>query len=162
MARERRTKLYPTQIRYQQRNPMISFRIPIQEYTELKEIAKNSGRTLAELVRKRVREASQVNAAHKRGYEDGFKTTSRNLEIKVKQAREKGYEEGAKISKKRRSKIIEEAFKEGYETAKSRYEITYPCAVCGNMMTMYPGKNDHQEMQELMVGHGWKHSKCEE
>ena len=149
MTRGRSTKLYPAQIRYQQRNPMISFRICKAEYDKLQEGAKKSGVSLAGFVRKTLRESSNVKDAHEkgyqegfetakkkfegsikeareRGYDDGFQTANRNLQMKIKQAREKGYEEGAKISKKRRSEIIATALKEGYDEgykqAKSEFE----------------------------------------
>ena len=152
MARERRTNLYPAQIRYQQRNPMVSFRIPKAEYDHLKEKAKNSGISLAELARKNLREPTKTKDAHEKGYregfetakreaetklkqarekgyEDGFQTAKREAETKLKQAREKGYEEGAKISKKRKSEIIAAALKEGYEEgykqAKSEFESVW-------------------------------------
>ena len=166
MARERRTNLYPAQIRYQQRNPMVSFRIPKDEYDQLKEKAKNSRISLAGLVRKRLREASQRKDAHKEGYEDDFQATKRKLEASIKKARERGYEEGSQAANKNAKKLIEKVLKEGYDEGvkqtKSRFEITYPCAVCGEMMTMYPNQDDHKAMQELMVQYGWKHNNCGE
>ena len=193
MTRGRYTKLYPAQIRYEMNNPIVSFRIPRQEHEKLKEIAKNSGRSLAALVRKQVSDASQATAAHKRGYEDGFQaakkdaetklqqarekgyeegvqTANRNLEIKIKQAREKGYEDGfqkaktkfATKGKEPLKKAAKQGYVEGYKDARSTFEIKCPCAVCGEMETIYPNQDGHQAIIEYMQENGWGHKKCVE
>ena len=189
MARGRYTRLYPAQIRYEMNNPIVSFRMPKNEYDRLKEAAKKTGRSLAALVRKQVSEASQANAAQKRSYEDGFQAAKSEAETKLKQAREKGYEEGlqtakmkfAQPGKEAREKGYEEgfraakkkfemkskeplkkAFRQGFEEARSTFEIKYPCAECGEMITMYPNKNSHKAMIEYMQEHGWRHNYCEE
>ena len=126
MTRGSCVRLYPAQIRYQLNNPIVSFRLPKAEYDKLKEAAKNSGRSLAGVVRKYVREASQATAAHKRGYEDGFQAAKKDAETKLQQVREKGYEEGFQTAKRKLEASIKEAREKGYEdgfqTAKREFE----------------------------------------
>ena len=158
--------MYPAQVRYQYNNPIIAFRIPREEYERHEEVAKNSWISLAELARRALRGASKIKEAREEGYKEGFEAAKRELEKSEKEAHERGLNKGVKKEKEGLKPRLKEALKRGYEEglkdARSRYEITYPCAVCGEMMTMYPNQNDHQKMRELMVQYGWKHNNCEE
>ena len=154
--------MYPSQIRYQYRNPVLSFRVPREVYEELEETARLNKQSIAETARSRVKKHGGFDDAFKRSYEAGIKKGKRELEERIKEAHERGYKEGVEALKKDRKALIEDAFKEGFKTGKEKYEITYPCSVCGEMTTMYPNQNDHKAMKEYMQEHGWKHGDCEE
>lgn len=165
------TKVYPTVIRYRERHPMVSFRIPKAEYDELKQEAKKSGITLTELARERVREASKQKEAQERGikerYEKGYKEGyDKGFDEGYGIGYDEGYDSGEELTERNIKERIKEAKKEGIKLGltegRKEFEIKYPCAVCGKMMTMYPNENDHKAMQELMVLNGWKHTNCEE
>lgn len=49
---------------------------------------------------------------------------------------------------------------EGYEEAKSTYRITYPCAVCGEELTITYGSDAHKQAGEYLRSQNWGHTAC--
>ena len=46
-----RKKKYPAQKRYEEKNPAITFRVTLDEYSKIKQMADQSGRSISQLVR---------------------------------------------------------------------------------------------------------------
>lgn len=53
-----------------------------------------------------------------------------------------------------------EGWSGGYKDGEKDFKITYPCSVCGKLMEMNPGENDHKAMIEYMKEQGWHHGNC--
>ena len=121
MAKRKRSTRYPSQVRYDEKHPTLSFRLDRDEYNELSELSKKSETPIRTLVREAVGLLAKGDRYHK-GHSDGYR--------------------------------------KGYETARKKYEIQYPCARCGKMMTMRPGDEDHKAMQQFLQKEGWYHQKC--
>lgn len=121
MGHKRRQGRLPSQKRYDERNPTLSFRLDRDEYNKITALSRRSGTPMRTLVREAVG-------------------------LLVKQDRySQGYKDGRKG---------------GYERAREEFEIQYPCAKCGKMMTMQPGDEDHKAMQRLMKENHWTHENC--
>ena len=56
--------------------------------------------------------------------------------------------------------IKQKATEEGYEEATQKWQIVYPCAVCGKPIVMTPNSEDHKAMQGFMKQQGWRHGNC--
>ena len=53
----------------------------------------------------------------------------------------------------------DEGYRQGYHEAKSRFGITYPCAICGGAIEL-ASDNEKAAVAEYMVKHGWCHAEC--
>lgn len=51
------------------------------------------------------------------------------------------------------------AHQQGYQEAKSRFGITYPCAICGRAIEL-TSDNAKSAASEYMTQHGWGHAEC--
>lgn len=52
-----------------------------------------------------------------------------------------------------------EGYKKGYEDAKNRFEVTFPCSVCGKMISITNPKAK-EAVSRYMTEHGWGHAEC--
>ena len=67
-------KTFPSEVKYRERNPMVSFRFKREEYERLKEIVERSGKSIAQFVREIALGVNkEESASYTRGYEDGRK-----------------------------------------------------------------------------------------
>jgi len=69
------------------------------------------------------------------------------LEVKVgkeKEVRDQAYDEG---------------YEKGYEEARKLYSVTFPCKVCGKIVTV-TDKNAKEAIKGYMRQHGWSHTDC--
>ena len=64
-------------------------------------------------------------------------------------------EEKEKIKRKGHA----EGYRKGYTEAERLYKVTYPCDVCGEMLTV-TAKNEKSAIKEYMQEHGWGHTEC--
>ena len=148
-------KTFPSEVRYRERNPMVSFRLKREYYDRLKDVVERSGKSMGQFVREIALDVNkEESASYKCGYEDGHKD---------------GYKEGYD----RRSKVFnlnnpgieyvsgrKRGREEGYEKAKKEYQIWYYCIVCGERIDMLPNGDDHKAMIEYMREDGWAHGTC--
>ena len=65
----------------------------------------------------------------------------KNANVKLPAIERLSYENGRKRGQ-------DEGFDDGYNRAREKFEITYPCSVCGKPMTMKPSSQSHKEMVE--------------
>jgi len=77
MARKK-TKLYPTQIRYLEKNPIVSFHLKKEDKEKLKEIVSQSGKTVSQFVRECItknieNESKSYDTGYEVGYDEGHK-----------------------------------------------------------------------------------------
>ena len=56
-------------------------------------------------------------------------------------------------------KPLDEARKTGYQEARSRYLVTFPCAVCGKTIEIL-NPETKKAVATYMAGHGWGHAEC--
>lgn len=173
MRRRRRPSYYSS-------NPSISFTVSPSEYSDLNDEAKNLGKSLAGLIRHKIAIADSkshdlpeesVNS-YKLGFKRGFLAGKAEQQINERRVFNKGYVLGfqagknklpADIKNKLPPNIMEyfvELVKERVHKARITFEITYPCSVCGQPITMLPGHSDHIAMQKLMFLNGWRHPDC--
>ena len=125
---------YPSQIRYQERNPLIAFRVKRQDYDNFKEEAEREGVSLASLVRARVMEGrgdakedkKVLEEAREEAFEEGYNVAKEEEERRQKEQYDKGYKEGKKEAKKEeeraRKEGLKKGYKEGYEEAVKEFK----------------------------------------
>jgi hypothetical protein len=53
----------------------------------------------------------------------------------------------------------DEARQAGYEEAKNRYMVTFPCSLCGEMISITNPKTK-EAVSRYMTEHGWAHAEC--
>jgi hypothetical protein len=56
-------------------------------------------------------------------------------------------------------KPIDEARQQGYEEAKNRYMVTYPCNVCGKLISI-TSPEAKETVSRYMTDCGWGHVEC--
>lgn len=56
--------------------------------------------------------------------------------------------------------ILKNSYNKGYAKARLHYEITYPCATCGQPVTISPGGEDHEDVKKYLKDEGWVHGEC--
>jgi flagellar biosynthesis/type III secretory pathway protein FliH len=131
-------KSYPSQERYDENNPSVSFRVPKLLLEKLKTMAAREGKTPGQYVR---------------DFLTG-KVEERENEASIYQA---GYDEG-------RAKGEEEGYKRGVEDGRSAgreaTQIWFPCSVCGKQMHVVPGSELHKEIMQYVKRAGWGHAAC--
>ena len=54
---------------------------------------------------------------------------------------------------------IDEARRQGYEEAKNRYMVTYPCSLCGKLISLTSPKAKEAVIR-YMTDCGWGHTEC--
>jgi len=64
---------------------------------------------------------------------------------------QKGYNSGHKAGRE-----------EGFNIARDRYEISYPCATCGNDIVLRPEGEATKSAVDHLKSEGWKHTACGE
>ena len=73
MARRKR-KPFPSEIKYREKNPMVSFRLKKEEYNQLKETSRKRGKPVAQFVREiALGVKEKESASYKRGFNAGYK-----------------------------------------------------------------------------------------
>lgn len=66
-------KIYPSQKKYQENNPPITFRMKKVEKEKIEQLAKNSKQSVSQLVRESLlEEYKQYSDAYEKGHHDGF------------------------------------------------------------------------------------------
>ncbi len=66
-------KLYPSQIRYYDENPTVTFRLKKEEKERLKRLAERSGKSISRLVCETLLGAEKSDSElYKKGFEDGY------------------------------------------------------------------------------------------
>lgn len=50
-------------------------------------------------------------------------------------------------------------YRKGHAEAKSLYQVTYPCKVCGGTLTVTT-REEKEAVRQYMREHGWGHSQC--
>lgn len=88
-----------------------------------------------------------VKDAEGKSTTDVLKMGVRLLEVKVrkeKEVRDQAYDEG---------------YEKGYEEAASRYEVSYPCEICGKMIVVMSTKQK-EAIKRYMLKYGWGHADC--
>lgn len=48
----------------------------------------------------------------------------------------------------------------GYREAERIYTITYPCSICGGLITIMPNSDSHKATQRYLREQGWAHNTC--
>ena len=74
----KKTKLYPSQIRYLDKNPIVSFHLKKEEKEKLEKMVTQSGKTVSQFVRECItknieKESKSYDTGYDRGYEEGRK-----------------------------------------------------------------------------------------
>jgi len=54
----------------------------------------------------------------------------------------------------------EDGVKQGYDLARDRFQITYPCAVCGVNLVLRPDGEATKSAVEHLKSEGWRHTDC--
>jgi flagellar biosynthesis/type III secretory pathway protein FliH len=130
---KRKKKTFPSEVKYREKNPMVSFRLKREDYKRLKEIVERSGKSIAQFVREIALEVNrEESASYTRGYEDGYKKGDNE-----------GYEKG-----------YDEAYGMGFEDGMEKYKIWYYYSICGKRIEMLPNRDDHKAMIEYMRENG--------
>ena len=55
----------------------------------------------------------------------------------------------------------QEGYSDGFEDAEAAYKVTFPCAVCGQMIEV-ADEESKKAAARYMVEHGWGHCACDE
>jgi len=108
----------PSMVKYQKSHPAVTVRFSLEEYEEIKEMAKLKKKSINRLIK------------------EAIGVIEREI-IDYNHARFAGFDE-----------------------ARKQYEITFPCSICGEPMTMYPDDNMHNKMKGFIKEGGWAHSDC--
>lgn len=124
-------KKYPSQIRYEENNPSMTFRVKKEEKELIENMAKRAGKSISELVRVALLEL-----------EENFAET---LEDTWNDGQKYGLDAGKTI---------------GYQKAKNEYEITYPCTICGSSCTLPPNSDCHKAVVQFLKENRWAHGEC--
>jgi len=124
-------KKFPSQIRYEENNPTITFRVKKEEKELIEVLAKDAGKSISTLVRMALLDVQKefteaLCEMWNKGEDDGF---------------DKGN-------------------KWGYQKAKQEYEITYPCSICGELCYIHPNSDCHKDVMQFLKKEGWRHAKC--
>lgn len=125
----------PSRVRYEQRHPTVSCRIPKDVYDRLQAVKAAEGKSFADVLKiglgileVRVKEEGEVRKqAHAQGYK-------------------KGHAEG---------------YGKGYAEAENLYKVTYPCSVCRKTL-MVTSTNEKEAIKKYMQEHSWGHAECHE
>ena len=71
---KRKRKTFPSEVRYRERNPMVSFRLKREYYDQLKEVVERSDKPIAQFIREIALGVNkEESTSYTRGYEDGDK-----------------------------------------------------------------------------------------
>jgi flagellar biosynthesis/type III secretory pathway protein FliH len=131
-------KKYPAQLRYEAKNPAITFRMKKYEKEMIQEMAKKSGKSVSELVRYALLNLQKdFSESYNKTYNDGHK---------------KGYDEGYEKGKKN-------GYKNGYENGTNEWAIWVPCYNCWKPLFIKPNTDDHKKTIDEMKGR-LKHITC--
>ena len=131
-------KKFPSQIKYEQNNPTITFRMKKHEKELIQGMADNSGKSISELIRVALlnleKDFSEVyDDSDNKGYNRGFN-----------EGQIEGYENG---------------HDQGYKKGKSDWVIWVYCYNCWKPLFIKPDSEDHKILIDTMKG--WlSHSKC--
>jgi len=44
----------------------------------------------------------------------------------------------------------------------AKYEMRFPCAICGKFFTVYPDTESYRKIAKILNDRGWAHTKCRE
>lgn len=131
-------KRFPSQIRYEKKNPLISFRLKKDEKSKIKLMADRSGKSVSELVRIALLGLEKdftatydkiSNQEHRSGFDLG---------------QDQGYKKGCE---------------EGYDKGRIDWTVWGCCYICGKLAYILPNSEDHKCMIDRMKGY-LRHPKC--
>lgn len=129
-------KRFPSQIRYEEKNPLISFRLKKDEKSKINLMADRSDKKVSELVRMALLDLEKDFTAT---YEKISHQENRSgFNLGQTQGYEKGYDEG---------------YDEGYEKGKSDWVVWGYCDHCGKLVFIEPNSNNHECMIDRMRGY---------
>ncbi|UCD13655.1 MAG: ribbon-helix-helix protein, CopG family [Thermoplasmatales archaeon] len=136
-------KKYPSQIRYEKKNPCITFRMKKEEKERIAQMAERSGKSVSELVRMELLGLEKdftegYNKASKEGYDKG-----------VKVGHDKGYNAG-----------LRDGDAKGYDRAKGEYSIWIVCKTCGETCYIIRNSDIHMKIIDYLDSIGWEHEGC--
>jgi len=60
-----------------------------------------------------------------------------------------------------RKRAHAEGYKKGHADAERTYKVTYPCNVCGKMLTV-TSRTEKEAVRQYMQEHRWGHEECHE
>lgn len=131
-------KKFPSQIKYEENNPSISFRMKKKEKEKIRQMAKKSGISISELVRVSLldleKDFSEIyNKSNKEGYDQG---------------RKDGFKEG-----------IEKGNTDGYNNGMNSWAIWINCWKCGKPFFIIPNSKEHKKVIDEMKG-WFGHDQC--
>ena len=124
-------KKYPSQIKYEQENPLICFRVKRDEKEKIKQLVEITGKNESQIMRETLFYAEkEYSEVYKKGYDKGY---------------DKGYNDG---------------YDEGNDEGKEDWRIWYFCPICDKKIHVTPNSKSHQAIIKHMKEAGWRHSEC--
>ena len=86
MVKAKRYKRFPSQVRYDKTHPTVSFRVSQEELGEIREMAKQEGKTIGDLVREALNKdvknkKSRYRAGYTTGHNAGYRKAKKEYEI---------------------------------------------------------------------------------
>jgi len=125
-------KRFDSQIRYEEKNPLISFRLKKDEKSKIKLMADRSGKSVSELIRIALLDLEKdftqkkkkiSNQEHRSGFDLG---------------QDQGYKKG---------------YDEGYDKGRIDWTVWGYCSICGKLVYIMPNSEDHKRMISRMNGY---------
>ena len=66
-----------------------------------------------------------------------------------------------KLDSEKEDKAYRRGYDKGYKKAENEFKVTYPCSVCGKIMSL-DSEDERRAAAEYMKAHGWAHHECHE
>lgn len=169
----KKTRNYPpSRLKYREKNPYITFNVPVEIKKKIENLCKETGISKAQLIKNffmdmtntfddiKQSHATEINAI-KQTHANEIETTRKNSYQKG--AMEKENELKAKFDKEIDDRLKNEKIKiksnADFE-AQKKYEIWYYCVVCNQKITLQPNSDEHKSMIKSMKEIGWGHAVC--
>ena len=130
----KKKRVYPSQIRYYKKMPVVSFRLPAEEKQRLEDIAREKGISVSQLFK---------------NYYEGIKTTDDELR-----------EELRKKNETELKREYDRGYQNGYKKAEDDWKIDGECPICFEKIYVKPHSNVHAEIKEFLHRSRWAHTKC--
>lgn len=162
---KKHSRLFPSQIRYREKNPTVSFQLKRELKEKLTELARRENVSisryvsdfLAEVVEKKEDEAKKLqeqyqkgrDAGYKKGYNEGEEAAKINFEAELKK---KMGEKDMEIGKVRRV-----TYKIGYENG-GKFQLN--CSVCKKPMVMDIQDDRDKKLIFQVLNGKIKHGEC--
>ena len=129
-------KKFPSQVKYEQENPTITFRMKIHEKQKIREMARRCNKSVSQLVK------------------TALLGSERDISVAWHKAREEGKQEGIDIGYKN-------GYAEGGKKGARDWAIWCYCWKCKKAMYIQPNSEDHKTIIEKTEGY-LEHSHCPE